>query len=291
VDGTRFAVAVFTNLGRDHLDFHGTVERYFAAKARLFEPGLSAVGVVDVDDPHGRLLADAASIPITPFAVDDANDVVVGPISCSFRWRGRQVRLPLGGRFNVANALAAATAAVAAGIGEDDVVAGLAAAKPVPGRFEPVDAGQPFTVIVDYAHKPDALAEVLRTAREVAAPGGRVLVVLGAGGDRDTTKRPLMGEAAAGLADVAVVTSDNPRSEDPAAIIDAVLSGVPPRPVAAVRTEIDRRRAIGLALDLAAPGDVVVVAGKGHETTQTTGTTVVDFDDRLVVRELLGRPA
>jgi UDP-N-acetylmuramoyl-L-alanyl-D-glutamate--2,6-diaminopimelate ligase len=171
------------------------------------------------------------------------------------------------------------------------VVAGLAAAAPVPGRFEPVDAGQPFTVIVDYAHKPDALAEVLRTAREVAAPGGRVLVVFGAGGDRDTTKRPLMGEAAATLADVAIVTSDNPRSEDPAAIIDAVLSGVPPRPVAAVRTEIDRRRAIGLALDLAAPGDVVVVAGKGHETTQTTGTTVVDFDDRVVVRELLGRPA
>lgn len=291
VDATRFAVAVFTNLGRDHLDFHGTTERYFAAKARLFEPDLAVQGVVNVDDPHGRLLLDASTIPMVPFSLADARDAVVAPDHATFTWRGQPVRLRMGGRFNVANAVAAATAASAAGIDDAGVAAGLSAAPVVPGRFEPVDAGQPFAIIVDYAHTPDGLAEALRAARGAAArPGrqGRVLVVFGCGGDRDATKRPAMGAAAATLADVAVVTSDNPRGEDPAAIISAVLTGIPAGSLARVITEPDRRSAIAIALDEARPGDVVVVAGKGHETTQTVGDLVLPFDDRAVARELLG---
>jgi UDP-N-acetylmuramoyl-L-alanyl-D-glutamate--2,6-diaminopimelate ligase len=286
VDGLRFDVAVFTNLGRDHLDFHGTVERYFAAKARLFEPDLAVRAVVCVDDPHGRLLADVSEVPVTTYSVDDAGSLVVGPTSSTFRWRGHEVHLPLGGRFNVANALAAAETSRLLGLPDETVAAGLSSAPQVPGRFEAIVAGQAFAVVVDYAHTPDSLAEVLQTARH-AAGDGRVLVVFGCGGDRDHTKRPAMGATAARLADVAVVTSDNPRSEDPAAIIAAVLSGVAPSPHAHVVVEPDRRAAIGTAFEMAAPGDVVVLAGKGHETTQTIGAEVRPFDDRVVARELL----
>jgi UDP-N-acetylmuramoyl-L-alanyl-D-glutamate--2,6-diaminopimelate ligase len=285
-DATAFAVAVFTNLGRDHLDFHGTTERYFAAKARLFTPALAAHGVVNADDPYGRRLLTAAAVPMTSYSMADAADVSVGPSSSTFTWRGRRVRLPLGGRFNVANALAAATAATVAGVAAADVVAGLAGAGAVPGRFEPVDAGQPFAVVVDFAHTPESLASVLDAAREVAG-AGRVIVAFGCGGDRDPAKRPAMGEVAARLADVVVVTSDNPRAEDPAAIIAGVISGIPVPSVARVRTEPDRRAAIALALSAAAAGDVVVIAGKGHETTQTFARTIVDFDDRAVARQLL----
>jgi UDP-N-acetylmuramoyl-L-alanyl-D-glutamate--2,6-diaminopimelate ligase len=287
VDGTRFAVAVFTNLGRDHLDFHGTPERYFAAKARLFDPALSDRGVANADDPHGHVLIDAAPVPMTAFSMIDAVDLIVGPLSSRFRWRGRPVSLPIGGRFNVANALAAATAASVAGVDDAAIADGLAASSPVPGRFEPVDAGQPFRVIVDFAHTPESLSSVLAAAREVAR-GGRVIVTFGCGGDRDPAKRPAMGAAAADAADVVVVTSDNPRSEDPAAIIGAVTSGIPVAARARVVTEPDRRSAIAGALAAAGPGDVVVIAGKGHETGQAFADRTVAFDDRAVARELLG---
>lgn len=285
VDATRFAAAVFTNLGRDHLDFHGTMERYFAAKASLFDARLARLGVVNTDDPYGRVLLDRAEIPMVGFALAEASDVQVAPDHARFTWRGQAVHLRLGGWFNVANALAAATVGSALGIDEAVVAAGLSAAPPVRGRFEAVQAGQPFAVIVDYAHTPDGLAEALRAAR--AAASGRVLVVFGCGGDRDTTKRPAMGATAAEMADVAVVTSDNPRSEDPAAIISAVLSGVPASALPRVLVDPDRRAAIGLALAEARPGDVVLIAGKGHEVTQTIGDRSLPFDDRTVARELL----
>jgi UDP-N-acetylmuramoyl-L-alanyl-D-glutamate--2,6-diaminopimelate ligase len=285
-DATRFAVAVFTNLGRDHLDFHGTTEQYFAAKARLFTPAMARLGVINADDPYGRRLLATTGIPATPYSMADAVDLTVGPLASTFTWRGEHVRLPLGGRFNVANAVAAATAAAEAGVAPDVIATGLADAGAVPGRFEPVAAGQPFTVVVDFAHTPESLASVLGAAREVAG-AGRVIVAFGCGGDRDPAKRPAMGEAAARLADVVVVTSDNPRTEDPAAIIDDVIAGVPSPLNARARTEVDRRAAIALALAEAAPGDVVVIAGKGHETTQTFADRTVDFDDRAVARELL----
>lgn len=283
VDGVRFAVAVFTNLGRDHLDFHGTLEAYFRAKARLFEPERAAIGVVNADDPHGRLLLEAARIPTRPFGLRDAVDLDVGVGQSTFRWAGHAVHLRLGGVFNVANALAAATAAAALGIAPADIAEGLSAAGPVPGRFEPIEAGQPFTVLVDYAHTPEALEHVLRAARR---PEGRLIVVFGCGGDRDATKRPVMGAVAARLADVVVITSDNPRHEDPMAIIAQVKAGTP-EGTAPVVVEPDRRAAIAAALAEAAPGDTVVVAGKGHEAYQEIGDRIVAFDDRAVVRELL----
>jgi UDP-N-acetylmuramoyl-L-alanyl-D-glutamate--2,6-diaminopimelate ligase len=282
VDGTRFAVAVFTNLGRDHLDFHDSLEDYFAAKARLFAPELAEVAVVGLDDPHGRLLRDVARIPTRGYALADVDDLELGPRSSAGRWRGHRLHVPLGGAFNVRNALAAATAALELGLDEAAVVEGLAAAPPVPGRFEAVPLEAPFSAIVDYAHTPDALEALLGAARSVA-PGGRLLVVFGCGGDRDRLKRPAMGEVAARLADVVVVTSDNPRSEDAAAIAAAVVEGA--AGPGSVTTELDRRDAIATALAEAGPGDVVVVAGKGHETTQDAGGTVVPFDDRAVVAE------
>jgi UDP-N-acetylmuramoyl-L-alanyl-D-glutamate--2,6-diaminopimelate ligase len=288
VDGTRFAAAVFTNLGNDHLDLHGTVEAYFRAKARLFSPELAAIGVANADDPHGRLLLDAAPIEMVPFCLADATDVVVTADHHELTWRGARLSVALGGAFNVANTLAAATTAAALGVAPADVAAGLATAEPVPGRFERVAApggDDDVAIIVDYAHTPDGLAEVIAAARAIA--DGRVVIVFGAGGDRDHPKRPRMGAVAAAGADRVVVTSDNPRSEDPAAIIDAVLSGVDPDDRARVVVEPDRAAAIALAVAGAAAGDVVVVAGKGHETTQTIGDSVVPFDDRDVVRRLL----
>jgi UDP-N-acetylmuramoyl-L-alanyl-D-glutamate--2,6-diaminopimelate ligase len=283
VAGTRFRVAVFTNLSRDHLDFHATMEDYFAAKARLFEPRYSDVAVVNADDPRGRLLADAASIPTRTYSLQDLDGLVLGASSSTGTWRGHRLVVPLGGAFNVANALAALTAAVELGVDEATAVAGLAAAPQVPGRFETVTTDEPFQVVVDYAHTPDGIEQVLRAARAVTS--GRVLVVLGAGGDRDWEKRPMMGEAAARLADVVVVTSDNPRSEDPQAIADAVAAGAAGH--RDLRIELDRRAAIALAVAEARAGDLVVVAGKGHEATQTIGDRVLPFDDREVVRDVL----
>ena len=284
VDGTRYRVAVFTNLSAEHLDFHASMEEYFQAKARLFTPELADAAVVNVDDPRGRLLLDAAVVPTRGYSVDQVDGLEVGRTASRFRWRGVDVAVPLGGRFNVSNALAAAEAAVTLGIDPAAVAEGLAAAGPVPGRFEAVEAGQPFGVVVDYAHTPDGLEHVLETARELAGDG-RVLVVFGCGGDRDAAKRPLMGEVAARLADRVVLTSDNPRSEDPATIISQVRSGIDDDTNLLV--EPDRRRAIALALEEARPGDLVVIAGKGHEAVQIVGDERREFDDRGVARELL----
>jgi UDP-N-acetylmuramoyl-L-alanyl-D-glutamate--2,6-diaminopimelate ligase len=286
VDAMRFAVAVFTNLSRDHLDFHGTMERYFDAKARLFSPVLTEQAVVNADDPHGRLLLDAAQVPTTPYSFSEVDGLELTAASSSFSWRGHRIVVPIGGRHNVSNALAAATAADALGIAIPTIAAGIGNAGPVPGRFEPIEEGQRFSVVVDYAHTPDGLQRVLAAAREVAG-GNRVIVVFGCGGDRDRTKRPAMGIAAVEGADLAVVTSDNPRSEDPAAIIDEIVAGVPRS--SALTVEPDRRRAIGIAFEAAGDGDVVVIAGKGHESTQTIGESVVPFDDRVVAREELAR--
>jgi UDP-N-acetylmuramoyl-L-alanyl-D-glutamate--2,6-diaminopimelate ligase len=287
VDGTRFAAAVFTNLGRDHLDLHGSAQAYFRAKARLFTPELAEVGITNIDDAHGRLLRDAAPIRIVPFSAIDATDVEVSAGSHAFTWRGQRITVGLGGVFNVMNSLAAATTAAELGVEPEAIAAGLRAAGPVPGRFERVvaGAGGAATVLVDYAHTPDGLEQMLHAARGVAR--GRVIVVFGCGGDRDRAKRPLMGAVAARAADLVVVTSDNPRSEAPAAIIDAVVAGVPPEGRARLTVEPDRAAAIAVALDAAREGDVVVVAGKGHETTQTVGDRVLEFDDRDVVRSLL----
>jgi UDP-N-acetylmuramoyl-L-alanyl-D-glutamate--2,6-diaminopimelate ligase len=283
VDGTRFRVAIFTNLSQDHLDHHRTMEAYFAAKARLFGPDLCDLAVINLDVPHGRLLADTARVPFVGYSLDDVEDLRITADGSSFRWHGRDVHVPLPGRFNVANALAAATAAEAIGLPLDAVVAGLASADHVDGRFERIDRGQPFLAAVDYAHTPDGLRELLGAARELTA--GRVILVFGAGGDRDPGMRPQMGEAAGELADVVLLTTDNPRGEDPAAIISAVQRGIDAS--TDLRIEPDRAAAIALAVAEAGPGDVVLVAGKGHETVQIVGDVITPFDDRTVLRDAL----
>jgi UDP-N-acetylmuramoyl-L-alanyl-D-glutamate--2,6-diaminopimelate ligase len=291
IDGTRFDAAVFTNLGRDHLDLHGTVEEYFRAKALLFQPGRAVVGVVNVDDAHGRKLLDAAPIEIVPFSVDDATAVEVTASAVAFTWRGERINVPLGGAFNVINAVGAATTAEAIGIGMEAIVTGLNDVGPVPGRFERVTAGDgtqlAIDVIVDFAHTPDGLEEVIAAAGALVGDRGRVIVVFGAGGDRDRPKRPEMGATAARLADLVVLTSDNPRSENPADIIDDIVGGISDDDRSRVEIEVDRAAAIKLAITLAEPGDIVIVAGKGHETTQTIGDDVIPFDDREVARTVL----
>ncbi len=286
VVGCHFDIAVFTNLGRDHLDLHGTQERYFAAKAKLFQPDLSDEAVVNIDDPHGRLLMDVGSIPTTGYGIGDVENVTVSATSHSYQWRGRSIEVPIGGAFNVMNSLAAATACYRLGIDPATIEGGLRAAAAVPGRFEAVVVGQPFAVIVDYAHTPDGLEKAIGAAREVAGDSA-VHVVFGCGGDRDRDKRPLMGAVASRLADHVVITSDNPRSEDPLEILNATLEGVPSDYRGRVVMEPDRRQAIEIALRAARSGDVVLIAGKGHERTQTIGQEVLDFDDRAVARELL----
>ncbi|QYJ04738.1 UDP-N-acetylmuramoyl-L-alanyl-D-glutamate--2,6-diaminopimelate ligase [Nocardioides panacisoli] len=295
VDGVRFDVAVFTNLGRDHLDFHADVEDYYRAKAELFTPERARLGLVDIDDAHGRRLVEEARIPIRTLSARGsdadwtATDLHLGPDGSRFTLHGPgvgplPVTVALPGDFNVANALAAIAAATEAGFDAAEVAAGIAATGGVPGRLERVDTDTDYTVVVDYAHKPDAVAAVLHTLRPVT--DGRLILVIGAGGDRDRGKRPLMGEIAAASADVLIVTDDNPRSEDPAAIRAEILAGA-----AGGRAEVrevgGRREAIGSALDLAGPGDVVLVAGKGHETGQEVAGVVHPFDDRAVVRELV----
>jgi UDP-N-acetylmuramoyl-L-alanyl-D-glutamate--2,6-diaminopimelate ligase len=283
--GTTVSSAIFTNLSRDHLDIHQTMERYFAAKAMLFEPTLSKRAVVNADDTYGRLLFDAALIATDRFSLTDATNLVLGPAWSSFAWRGSAIRLALGGEFNVMNALGAATAAAALGITPETIARALSEVHSPPGRFESVDAGQNFTVLVDYAHTPDALAAVLRAVR--TSTEGQVIIVFGCGGDRDATKRPLMGSVASEQADVVILTTDNPRSEDPDAIISAVMSGIDTSRRAKVTVQSDRRRAIETALGVAQAGDAVVIAGKGHETTQSIAGADYDFDDRVVARHAL----
>jgi UDP-N-acetylmuramoyl-L-alanyl-D-glutamate--2,6-diaminopimelate ligase len=263
LDGTRFVVLVFTNLSQDHLDFHGGMEEYFESKRRLFAQAARAV--INVGDEFGARLA--AEIPdAVTFQPED-------PLG------GVNVRLQ--GRFNVENALAAIAAARALGIAEEAIEQGIEAVDRVPGRFDPVDEGQPFTVLVDYAHTPGALETVLEAARDLAR--ARLICVFGAGGDRDRVKRPLMGQVVVELADLALVTSDNPRSEDPAAIAAEVVDGLD------LEIELDRRRAIERALEWAQEGDVVVIAGKGHEQGQEIAGRKVPFDDREVARDALRR--
>ncbi|WP_182526350.1 UDP-N-acetylmuramoyl-L-alanyl-D-glutamate--2,6-diaminopimelate ligase [Nocardioides dongkuii] len=304
VDGVVFDVAVFLNLGRDHLDFHDTVEEYYAAKASLFTPDRARRALVNADDEHGRRLVEEVrargDLPVRTFSATGADadwraeDVVLEPGGSRFTLAGPDgvrvaASVPLPGDFNVANALAALAAAAEAGYGPATVAAGLARMPGVPGRLERVDAGQDFEVVVDYAHKPDAVEAALRTLRPLTT--GRLLVVLGAGGDRDPGKRRIMGEIAARLADVLVVTDDNPRTEDPAAIRAELLAGAAEAAggdAAEVLEVGDRRAAVAAALDRARDGDIVLVAGKGHETGQETQGVVHPFDDRQVVRELLG---
>ncbi len=304
IDGTWFAAVGFTNLTHDHLDFHGSIESYFEAKARLFQRARTASAAIGVDEHHGRELLRRVrreGLPVVTYSLDAsdadivAEDLEVDLRGARFTLRDRRsevtagIRLSLLGRFNVANALAAAAIALVAGFDLGAVADGLSTTIIVPGRFESVDAGQPFTVLVDFAHTPDALASALAAARSLA-DGHRVIVVFGCGGDRDREKRPLMGAAAAAGADVAVITSDNPRGEDPAAIANEVLEGLHAGPAATV-VELDRRAAIRTALAQATPGDVVVIAGKGHEVDQTAAGVHVPFDDRAVARDELGARA
>ena len=297
-DAIRFEAALFTNLTQDHLDFHAGMEDYFQAKRRLFESG-PGTAIVNVDDEYGARLAGEFEC-VTFSAADDGADYVAREVS--FDAGGAEfavastdgetrVRTGLPGHFNVANALGAFAAARALGVDADSAAAGLAAAGRVPGRFEPIDEGQGFAVLVDYAHTPDSLENVLLAARRLT--DGRLISVFGAGGDRDRDKRPKMGRAGAELSDLAVVTSDNPRSEDPAAIVAEVVAGTGGG--GAVEVEVDRRAAIALALGRAAPGDTVVIAGKGHEQGQEfEGGRRIPFDDREVAREelrKLGSPA
>jgi UDP-N-acetylmuramoyl-L-alanyl-D-glutamate--2,6-diaminopimelate ligase len=299
VDGTWFEAACFTNLTRDHLDYHASLEDYFEAKARLFDPATTARAVVNVDDEHGVELARRCrerGLALTTYAVAGDADVVARDVRVDvdgghFTMRsGDEDDLPLHthllGPLNVVNALAATVTARRVGVDDHAIADGLAAVSSIPGRLERVDHGQPFTVLVDYAHTPDALRAALLAARQLAG-SKRVLVVFGAGGERDAAKRPLMGRAAAAGADIVVVTDDNPRSEDPGEIAAAVVAGAADGP-AAVRREPDRRSAIRGAIAEAGPGDVVLIAGKGHETEQRIGDRGIPFDDRIVAGEELG---
>jgi UDP-N-acetylmuramoyl-L-alanyl-D-glutamate--2,6-diaminopimelate ligase len=289
-DAIHFEVALFTNLTQDHLDFHADMEDYFLAKRKLFETEGLGVRIVNVDDPYGRRLAE--EFECVTFSAEgaeadySAQDVEFDATGSTFNVGEMRLRTALPGHFNVANALGAFAAAEAMGVGAEFAAAGLARAARVPGRFEPIDEGQGFAVLVDYAHTPDSLENVLRAARLLTT--GKLISVFGAGGDRDRDKRPKMGRAGAALSDLAVVTSDNPRSEDPEAIVAEVAGGA--EGGVELEVVVDRREAIALALGRAQPGDTVVIAGKGHEQGQEfENGRKIPFDDREVAREELRR--
>ena len=288
VGGVVFDATVFTNLSQDHLDHHGSMESYFEAKASLFAPGRTEHALLNVDDPWGRRLLDAA-VPITTYGLDPGADVCAEDVRATvdglaFRVGDREVTSPLRGAFNVSNCLAAIASSGVIGVDAEDAIRGVASAGQVAGRMEPVGPGQDFLVVVDYAHTPDSIRTVLAAARPLAT--GRVIVVFGCGGDRDRAKRFPMGAAATEGADLTVITTDNPRSENPTDIIADVERGAAASGGRYV-VEPDRRSAIRLALGDARPGDVVVVAGKGHESEQELAGRSVPFDDRVVVREEL----
>ncbi len=302
VDGCVFDVAVFNNLSPEHMEFHSDMDDYYRAKAGLFTPERSRLGVVNLDDAYGRRLVTEATVPVVTFSAEGradadwrAEDLVLGSHDSTFTAVGPEgVRIaataPLPGPFNVANTLAAIATLAAAGIDPKSAAEGVAAVPGVPGRLERVEAGQPYLAVVDYAHKTDAVESVLRSLREVTE--GRLHVVIGCGGDRDTTKRGPMGAATARLADTAVLTSDNPRSEDPLVILTAMLAGaadVPAGERGDVLVEPDRAAAIAAAVARARPGDTVLIAGKGHEQGQDTGGVVRPFDDREVLRAAILR--
>jgi UDP-N-acetylmuramoyl-L-alanyl-D-glutamate--2,6-diaminopimelate ligase len=295
VAGTRFACGLFTNLTRDHLDFHRTMEDYESAKAMLFDGTLAARGAANVDDSAGRRLVERAAIPLVSFGL--AGDAEVRAVDVESSREGSRfvcatdgdrvgVSVNIAGRYNVSNALGVMAVFRALGLPLEQAAEGIGALRGVPGRMEAIDAGQPFSVLVDYAHTPDSLVNVLRAAREVCE--GSLIAVFGCGGDRDPGKRPVMGKIGTALADRAIITSDNPRSEDPSAIIAAIEAGA--REASGIyEIEPDRRAAIARAVAVARAGDVVVIAGKGHETGQKFADRVVPFDDRTVAREELER--
>ncbi len=285
VDGTRFALVAFTGLSQDHLDFHGSMDAYFAAKAQLFDRTFSDTAVINVNDPWGRRLREKTDLDVVSIGEDiRVTELVERPGASHFMIHTPAgtgpCTLPIGGHFNVENALVAAGIGLALGLDLSSVVQGLERLPPIPGRFEQVPDPAGRFVIVDYAHTPDGIQQVVASAAQVSE--GRVFAVLGAAGDRDTAKRPLMGESAA-TADVAVITSDNPRSEDPEAIIRAVVEGIGDGPD--YHVEVDRRAAIRWALEHSGPGDVVLILGKGHETGQEYADRTIPFDDRLVTAE------
>jgi UDP-N-acetylmuramoyl-L-alanyl-D-glutamate--2,6-diaminopimelate ligase len=294
IGGVHFAAAAFTNLSQDHLDYHATLEEYFGVKARFMGCVPPERRVVNVDDEHGCRLIEtlpaAWTVGMSADATVRATGLEMGPVSSSFDLLtpvgAAHVELPLTGDYNVSNALVAAGCALALGIGLVDVVAGLSGAPQVPGRLERIEAGQDFTVLVDYAHTPDGLAKAIAAVRAVTP--GRVITVFGCGGDRDPDKRPLMGAVAGELSDVAVLTSDNPRTEDPVGIILQVQDGLA-KTTAEAHVEVDRRRAIALAIGMARSGDAVLIAGKGHEDYQIFADRTVHFDDREVAREELAQ--
>lgn len=292
VDGVRFAAGVFTGLSQDHLDFHGTMDAYFAAKVRLFEPARCSTAVICLDGAWGHRLVERVRVPLVTYAVSDAQadwtvtDLVADARGSAFSAHGPAgeevpMRVCLPGEFNVANALGALATLVAIGLGTSAVAAGIASAAGVPGRLERVEAGQPYAALVDYAHTPDAVARVLAALRPLTP--GRLVVVLGAGGDRDPGKRLRMAQAAVDGADLAVLTSDNPRSEDPLSILAAMTDGL----VGDAVVEPDRATAIARAAAGLIAGDTLLVAGKGHETGQEIAGVVYPFDDRVVLRELI----
>ena len=296
--GCHFAVAIFTNLTRDHLDYHKNMEDYFAAKRRLFEgtgAGAPAAAVLNADDPYGALLAGAVARTLT-YGLKGAADITARKLALGFEGasftadtpRGSiEIRSALVGRANVYNILAAIGAGIALEIPATKIAEGVANLAQVPGRFERVNEGQPFLVVVDYAHTDDALRNVISTARELG-PSARIITLFGAGGERDRTKRPLMGEAAGSLSDLVVLTSDNPRSEDPLRIINDVVVGLQ-KVKANYRIEPDRERALAIALEEARLGDIVLLAGKGHETYQVLRDATIEFDDREKARTILRR--
>jgi UDP-N-acetylmuramoyl-L-alanyl-D-glutamate--2,6-diaminopimelate ligase len=292
-DAIHFAAALFTNLTQDHLDFHPSMDAYFAAKRRLFESS-PAVAVVNVDDPYGRRLKvdfpDAVTFAIDADADYRATDLRFGIADAQFAAHTpdgtREITTALPGAFNVANALGALAVAHRLGIPLDTIIAALAIATPAPGRFQALDEGQPFAVLIDYAHTPDSLENVLRAAR--ALTDEQIICVFGCGGDRDRGKRPLMGQISSTLADVTLVTSDNPRSESPQAIVDEILTGAQASDGHEVHAQLDRQAAIAEALSLARTGDVVVIAGKGHEQGQEfEDGRKIPFDDAAIARTLL----
>jgi UDP-N-acetylmuramoyl-L-alanyl-D-glutamate--2,6-diaminopimelate ligase len=296
--GCHFAVAIFTNLTRDHLDYHKTFDEYFAAKRMLFEGtgvGAPDTGVINIDDPYGARLAGLAHKTLT-YGLRGSPDLTAKKFNLSFSGvqftaqtpAGKiEVDAPLVGRINVYNILAAIGGAIALDIPNAKIEEGLASLPQVPGRFERVDEGQPFLVVVDYAHTDDALRNLISTAREINS-GARIITLFGAGGERDRTKRPMMGEAAGSLSDLVVLTSDNPRSEDPLLIINDIAVGLQ-KANANYRVEPDREKALGIAIDEARAGDIVLLAGKGHETYQVLRDGPVDFDDREKARAILRR--
>jgi UDP-N-acetylmuramoyl-L-alanyl-D-glutamate--2,6-diaminopimelate ligase len=299
VHGCEFQVAVFTNLTRDHLDFHGDMDRYFAAKRVLFDTLLREDGtaIVNADDDRGPAIAAASRGRVWTYGLDRPADLRARDVSLSLEGTrfhvdspagSFEIRTPLLGRFNVSNLLAAYGAALALGIPPETAIAGLRSLAGVPGRLERVAAGQDFTVVVDYAHTDDALKNLLETVRELGPR--RIITVFGCGGDRDRTKRPLMGAVAARLSDVVVVTSDNPRSEPPESILEEIQRGMNGRRQSERHVIVDRREAIARALEMAEPGDAVVIAGKGHETYQVLRDRTIPFDDRQVAKDSLARP-